>query len=370
MTVTYSTDNFNDTNQTTAAPGTWTHQTSGGTLDPLNWTTQLGTCGITANQAFVSATGTGGGLTAGETTVDLSQANVDISLTFSQLSTSAGLMFRFSDTSNFWVVISDASNTKLFKHVGGSGTLTQVGTTHAGTANGDVMEVIAAGSNIIVKRNGTQLENVTDSFNSTATKHGFFSQSTAARFDNWSVSSVVLSSSASLSDTANISDSIVKHLAVSKALSNTDNISNTLTTHRVGLHKTLANTDSISDVQTKIVQPRKILTDLVDISNVTTVTGILVQFDTWRPVPKFDNSLILICRTPLGVHDTDLTNIVVWTVKADGSGERVAIGLPTSNGWVSYSHPEWSPDGQEVVIAVETSTEYQLVTVDASGFGS
>lgn len=93
-------------------------------------------------------------------------------------------------------------------------------------------------------------------------------------------------------------------------------------------------------------------------------------YDSWRPNPKPDaNNQILTCRTPVGEHDTGtgLTHITLWIIPADASDETLVVDTPTAKGWVSYSHPEWSPSGDDLVLAVETSTQYQLVVLDTAG---
>ena len=114
----------------------------------------------------------------------------------------------------------------------------------------------------------------------------------------------------------------------------------------------------------------------MEITNVMSSVVTLVPFDTWRPVMRPDNALVLACRTPVGEHDTytGLTHLDLWTFLNDGSMERPEVGMtkgvPVADSWVSFSHPEWAPDGQSVVVASETSTQWHLSVLDASGFGS
>lgn len=114
--------------------------------------------------------------------------------------------------------------------------------------------------------------------------------------------------------------------------------------------------------------------DTVGITDVVTLIGNFVQYDTWRPVPRPDNGLVLVCRTPRGEHDssTGYTHLALWTVSALGKNEKIAINTPALNGfgWVSFGHPEWSPDGSQVAVWVETSTSYKLMLIDSSGFGN
>lgn len=149
---------------------------------------------------------------------------------------------------------------------------------------------------------------------------------------------------------------------------NTLNISETVVplVHIVSM---ISNELNISEVATR-GQESLPPTNTLDISEIVTAGGELIQYDSWRSVPKFDNSLYVLCRTPLGEFDsyTGLTDMTLWTVDHDGLNEILRLDVPSTQGWTSYSHPEWSPDGQEITIAVETSTEYQLVKLDTSGW--
>lgn len=136
--------------------------------------------------------------------------------------------------------------------------------------------------------------------------------------------------------------------------------------------KNIADTVGITDVTVSFFT-RATPTGTVGVNASLVVTGNFVQFDTWRPVPKPDNSLVLVCRTPVGEHDTatGLTHLSLWTITSRGTGEHQVVKTPATNGfgWVSYGHPEWSPDGHQVAVWVETSTQYKLMLIDADGFG-
>lgn len=173
------------------------------------------------------------------------------------------------------------------------------------------------------------------------------------------------SQSTTPTDTLNISETITRHPAITKALSNTLDISETAVSH---VHHLALISDTLNISGATFMAETHQLTDELDISEVVSVGGELVQFDSWRSVPRFDNSLYLLCRTPVGEFDSDegLADMTVWTVDHDGNNEIVRISLPSDNSWDSYSHPEWSPDGQTVVLAAETASEYQLILIDAS----
>lgn len=77
-----------------------------------------------------------------------------------------GLVFRYSDDNNYW----RATRSSIVKKV--SGVLTSVGSYSKAISNGDRLKVVMQGSVITVYRNGVQVYTVTDSFNSTANRHG------------------------------------------------------------------------------------------------------------------------------------------------------------------------------------------------------
>ena len=132
-------------------------------------------------------------------------------------------------------------------------------------------------------------------------------------------------------------------------------------------------TDSVGVVDRLRLKPTARPVDSVGITNAVAVTGMFVQMDTWRPVPKPDNTMVLVCRTPESLHDSTagLARMTLWALSPEGNWERPCIASPQDNGygWTSYSHPEWSPSGNQVVIAVETASAWKIVMLDSSGFG-
>lgn len=96
----------------------------------------------------------------------------------------AGITFRYSDSSNYWLLVESGGDLLLYKNVAGS--FTQVGGTAFGVGTARY-SVDLSGSSITVRANGgSALITGTDSHNSTATKHGLRTySSTAARFDNF-----------------------------------------------------------------------------------------------------------------------------------------------------------------------------------------
>lgn len=172
------------------------------------------------------------------------------------------------------------------------------------------------------------------------------------------------SQSVNVTDAVPISESSAKRVQDQKGLSDAALISGSSGVHA---QKGVSDADTISET-TGVHTNRFTPPNAVEIDNIVVVGGTLNQYDTWRSVPRFDNMLFLICRTAVGTYDTDLSNINVWTVDHDGLNEFLRITKPSDHGWVTYGHPEWSPDGQEVVIATETVTEWQLVIVDSSSW--
>lgn len=178
MTV-YSTDSFDRTNSTTSLGTT----DGSGSLDPLTWVQDAGTWGISANKAYTST-----GANPALAHVDATHADITLAITVSvvESGTSAGLIFRYTDTSNYWRCSqTGAGNLALFKVV--AGTPTQIGSNVAGGANGDKISVVLNGTSIAAYRNGVSQITTTDAHNSTATKHGLWIANTSVnnRLDDW-----------------------------------------------------------------------------------------------------------------------------------------------------------------------------------------
>ncbi len=175
--------------------------------------------------------------------------------------------------------------------------------------------------------------------------------------------------SRALADSVGVTDARATKTQHPRAFSDTIAITNTI---HIGLKLNFVDTVGIVDNLRK--RPISGPAGSMGLTGALTVSGVFVQFDTWRPVTSPDNGLVLVCRTPLGEHDsyTGQTHLALWTIMSDGTHERPAVLRPADNGygWTSYAHPEWSPSGDDVVVAAETSTTYELVVLDATGFGS
>jgi hypothetical protein len=174
-------DNFNRADSATAL-GT---PSDGGS----DWVAGSGTWGISSNQAYcVSA---GGGIVRAY--LEASVANVDVSVTFAVVQANVtGLLFRYADEANNWVVYNDGSAWRLLLRTGGSDH-TDPNNYAVAAANGDVVRVVASGSGagaIQVYINGTLriTSSQFETFGATATKHGLWCNfSTGSRWDNFTL---------------------------------------------------------------------------------------------------------------------------------------------------------------------------------------
>jgi hypothetical protein len=181
--VTTITDTFNR-----ADSGTTLGTTSDGTA---TWTTDGATWGISSNAAFnASAT------SAGKAWIDTSNADGSVQVTITVIDPGSsgnvytGLVFRWTDANNYWVVKTRSGTTQgtLQSVVGG----TRNGITTFALVAGDVVTAVLAGSSITIKVNGSTVATTTDSFNATATKHGLFADTSTGRLDNWSYTTPVI----------------------------------------------------------------------------------------------------------------------------------------------------------------------------------
>lgn len=160
-----SADSFNRANNSSTIGTT----DGAGIKDPLGWTNQIGTWGISSNAA-TQITGT---------------ARVTVSTGFSDVwirtklvtgaNLSDGILFRFSDTSNWWSYTEISGTMTLSKVVAGTNTnFTPI--VALTPAPGYIHEVFADGPNIATYTNGTLTNSVNDSFNQSATLHGYRQQ--------------------------------------------------------------------------------------------------------------------------------------------------------------------------------------------------
>lgn len=104
------------------------------------------------------------------------------------ISGNCGGVFRFVDTSNFWMMFLDKASGLLFAHkrVAGSGTnLASFGAFLAG----DVFKVTFVGTALNFYRNGVLQSSQTDSAHQSATRHGIMSTRSGWRIDDFRVTS-------------------------------------------------------------------------------------------------------------------------------------------------------------------------------------
>jgi lysophospholipase L1-like esterase len=119
--------------------------------------------------------------------VNTGSADGTVQLRFNTVSNS-GMMFRFQDVSNYWMIGVNAGVYKLYKNV--AGTFTVVGTSAVVPAAGDLVSVVLSGSSITGKINGVAVAALTtsDTFLQSATIQGAWVGGSAAQtalFDNF-----------------------------------------------------------------------------------------------------------------------------------------------------------------------------------------
>jgi len=94
------------------------------------------------------------------------------------------------------------------------------------------------------------------------------------------------------------------------------------------------------------------------------------EYDSWWARPSPDRQRVLFTRTPAGVHDNArdgaFQKASLWVMNADG-GEPTELLPPGSHGWNQQGHPEWSPDGEQLVMFGGTVTNPQIWITDDDG---
>lgn len=168
-------DSFNRANNTSSL----------GTADSGHvWTALAGTWGIDTNRARKYSPGA-----QGYAVIDAGVANGTVQATLQGTVSSGGaggggVAFRMTDANNGWFTEADGTSGYLYKVAGGGFSIVA---SYGGWVVGDVVSVVLSGTSIIVKKNGVQVASVTDSFNSTATKHGLRDYGGNIRLDDFSV---------------------------------------------------------------------------------------------------------------------------------------------------------------------------------------
>jgi len=154
-----------------------------GTEDPITPTAQAGTWGISTNQLFPFALAAGP--LPARITWETHAADITMNITLATLDANgAGVLFRWVDASNYWLLLGSTSTLSLSKVVAGSST--NVSGFIGVLGSGYTIQVTANGSAISVVTNGNLIYSTSDSTHATATKHGLQSQGTSQRWDNLS----------------------------------------------------------------------------------------------------------------------------------------------------------------------------------------
>ena len=174
----YTTDSFNRADSTTT-PGS----TDGGTA--FTWSEELGTWGISSNQAYITASANS------YMTIDVGESDfeeVSVDVTVLAATAEAWINFRYSDGNNRWRWGGEiATDARLEKVVAGAVTTytPDVNGSDWEIAQGDTLMVRAHGSVIECFINGKHAITISDSFNDTATEVGLQTELTSTRFDNF-----------------------------------------------------------------------------------------------------------------------------------------------------------------------------------------
>lgn len=175
--ATYSTDTFDRADSTTNLGST-----NGGTVSA--WTQKVGTWGINSNQAYISAAATSVATIPGS--ADFEEVSFTVS---SWASGAAGVVFRLSDTSNYWWFGGTVgSNATLNSVIAGATTTYQVAGTDGATfvlAAGDKLSVRAHGSVIECFRNGILFMTKSSASLQTNTLVGMYLTTTVPRINNF-----------------------------------------------------------------------------------------------------------------------------------------------------------------------------------------
>lgn len=315
-----STDSFDRADSTTSPGAT----DGAGTLDPLTWVERTGAWGISSNQAFTNSA-----VLRSVATVNLGVSDIDIQVTLAVLG-SAGLTFRFSDTSNLWWVRNNAGTLELTERNGG---VQNVRGSAAGLTAGDTIRVVANGDDIECFRNGVSQFTYNSSFNNTATHHGLFNNNdTTARLDNWSASDVSLNPTESISDTVGITASFSFHVSA----------------HYVSLSDTTGITASLSAVSSHVANQ----TDTVGITAILTVEqGSLTYFDQ------------VMADSPLIYYEVNEASGTTAIDSSGNSNDGTYVGSPTFS-----QTPYGELDGTAITLGTGNSTGLGRINIPTAAF--
>lgn len=142
------------------------------------WNQFVGIWGIDTSQGYCSTVS--GDSYCG---ADVAQADVNVTYIRPAGGNSAGIFLRYTNTSNNLVFI-DTAGLTYYKKVAGS--YTQIGSSPNVAGAGQTIEMDTSGNNHTCKLDGVTQFTATESFNSTATVHGLFTNgNNAQRWDSW-----------------------------------------------------------------------------------------------------------------------------------------------------------------------------------------
>lgn len=157
------------------------------------WTARTGTWGISSNQAYSPSIGSGPGYTGSVATVNAGTGDGFLRLTLPTMRSTvdgAGIVFRYTDTSNFWVA--RYAFTSVQVHIlkieaGSLSTFASAAFAAATAADGERLMVELNGTSINLYVEDQLLISTTSSFNQTASDHGLFLTQTGTRLDDLSI---------------------------------------------------------------------------------------------------------------------------------------------------------------------------------------
>lgn len=89
-------------------------------------------------------------------------------------------------------------------------------------------------------------------------------------------------------------------------------------------------------------------------------------YDSWWPRLAPDRRRIVFVRTPRGTHDLDYSRVSIWSMDADG-GRLAQLRAAGADGWALQGHPEWSPDGTQLVVFGGSAANPQIYVMTDSG---
>lgn len=142
------------------------------------WTVWAGTPGISSHQAYASVAGNT------KAAIDTTISDMFTEISINALGGQAWLIFRGTDTNNYWRAGYSSTTTglQIQKIVSGSAATVASMLSYKFWISGDRIAVRASGATITVLRNGIEVMQVSDSFNQTATLIGFQTTDTTTRF--------------------------------------------------------------------------------------------------------------------------------------------------------------------------------------------